>query len=63
MEAGEGGINERKKLDIRLLADAKIRPGMHLPGDRSAHLRWPLPVCIHAIALSLFGALFFLDPC
>ena len=63
MEAGEGGTNEWKKLDICLLADAKIRPGMHLPGDRSAHLRWPLPVCIRPVALSLFGALFFRDPC
>lgn len=59
MDAGKGGINECKKLDIRLLAYAKICPRVHLPGDRSAHLHCTRMLCVHTVALSFRGATFF----
>lgn len=61
MGAGKSGINKWKKLDIGLLADAKICPRMHLPGDRSAHLRWTDFDCVLTVALSLYRATFFRD--
>ena len=63
MDAGESGINESEKLDICLLADAKIRPRVHLPGDRSAHLHWADYVYIRTVVVSLSGAIFFRDSC
>ncbi len=59
MDAGKGGINECKKLDICLLADAKIRPRVHLPDYRSAHLHCTRMFCDRTVALSFRGATFF----
>lgn len=59
MDAGKGGINECKKLDIRLLADAKICPRVHLLSDRSTHLHCTRMFCVHTVALSFRGATFF----
>ena len=63
MDTGKGGINEWKKLDIGLLADAEIHPRVHLSGDRSAHLHWTCFVCVCTVTLSAFGVIFFWDSC
>lgn len=59
MDAGKGGTTGCKKLAIRLLADAKIRPRLYLPGDRSTHLHWTRMSCVRTVAVSFRGATFF----